>query len=78
MVCAPDNSKYCNCDADSTNNGVDEGYLTEKDHLPVTQLRFGDTGDAGSSASYQLGKLRCRGDGEYAIETVERCRSQVV
>ncbi|XP_030829094.1 contactin-associated protein-like 2 isoform X2 [Strongylocentrotus purpuratus] len=62
MVCAPDNSKYCNCDADSTNDGVDEGYLTEKDHLPVTQLRFGDTGDAGSSASYQLGKLRCRGD----------------
>ncbi|XP_041458818.1 neurexin-4-like isoform X2 [Lytechinus variegatus] len=62
MVCAPDNSKYCNCDAASTNNGVDEGKLTEKKYLPVTQLRFGDTGDSGSSASYKLGKLRCRGD----------------
>ncbi|XP_071489971.1 neurexin-4-like [Diadema antillarum] len=62
MTCAPDSSKYCNCDGSNTNNQVDEGDLTDKENLPVKELRFGDTGDAGSRASFQLGKLMCRGD----------------
>ncbi|XP_072034766.1 neurexin-4-like isoform X2 [Amphiura filiformis] len=57
-----DSSKYCNCDADDTQDQVDEGLLMDKEALPVTQLRFGDRDDSSSSSSYELGKLRCRGD----------------
>ena len=49
----------CNCDA---NDGVwrqDSGYLTDKNTLPVTQLRFGDIGDAHELAYHTLGILRC-------------------
>ena len=59
-TCA-DSSSGCNCDK---NDGVwreDSGLLTEKSDLPVLQLRFGDTGDAGESGYHTLGKLKCYG-----------------
>ena len=51
----------CNCDS---NDGVwreDSGLLTDKTHLPVKQLRFGDTGDSGEQGYHTLGKLKCYG-----------------
>ena len=51
----------CNCDM---NDGVwreDSGLLTDKSHLPVGQLRFGDTGGSGELGYHTLGKLKCYG-----------------
>ena len=52
----------CNCDA---NDGVwreDSGLITDKTHLPVKQLRFGDTGYSSSDQGYHtLGKFKCYG-----------------
>ena len=50
----------CNCDADDKVWREDSGLLTDKSHLPVRQLRFGNTG--GSEKGYHtLGKLKCYG-----------------
>ncbi len=48
----------CMCD---TNGGTstDEGYLRDKEFLPVKELRFGDTGDKGEFGFHTLGKLKC-------------------
>jgi len=57
----------CNCDAGLASIDVfDDGYLTEKDRLPVTQLHFGDTGLIGDDkwGKHLLGPLRCMGDSE--------------
>ena len=56
-------SKGCNCDK---NDGVwreDSGLLMEKSHLPVKQLKFGDTGDDidDEEGYHTLGKLKCYG-----------------
>ena len=55
-------SEYgCNCDK---NDGVwreDSGLLTDKSHLPVRQLRFGDTGGSVELGYHTLGKLKCYG-----------------
>jgi len=42
-TCAKSNSA-CNCDTNDLAWREDSGLLTNKTHLPVTQLRFGDTG----------------------------------
>ena len=39
-----DPSKLCNCDKNDNIFREDSGFLTNKSHLPVSQLRFGDTG----------------------------------
>ena len=50
----------CNCDKDDGIWRQDSGYLTDKNTLPVTELRLGDTG--GSEKGYHtLGKLQCWG-----------------
>ena len=55
-----DSWRACNCDK---NDGVwreDSGLLTDKTHLPVKQLRFGDA--TGIEQGYHtLGKLKCYG-----------------
>ena len=51
----------CNCDKNDLTWREDSGYLTDKDTLPVTELRFGDTGGSGESGYHTLGKLRCWG-----------------
>ncbi|KAL9975869.1 hypothetical protein ACROYT_G013083 [Oculina patagonica] len=54
-------SRYgCNCDKNDAVWREDSGLLTDKTHLPVKQLRFGDV--SGSEEGYHtLGKLRCYG-----------------
>ena len=53
-------SHECNCDINDRSWREDSGLLTEKSHLPVTQLRFGDTG-RGEQGYHTLGKLKCFG-----------------
>ena len=58
--CANPN-RGCNCDANDGTWREDSGFLTEKSHLPVLQLKFGDTGDDVEQGYHTLGKLRCHG-----------------
>ncbi|CAB4041721.1 Hypothetical predicted protein [Paramuricea clavata] len=53
--------RKCNCDVNDYTWREDSGYLTDKNTLPVTELRFGDTGDQGEKGYHTLGKLRCWG-----------------
>ena len=61
--CAGDGSLKCNCDKNDGKWREDSGFLTIKSHLPVKQLRFGDTGDANlkEEGYHTLGKLECYG-----------------
>ena len=55
-------SYMCNCDKNDNFWRNDDGYLTSKDKLPVTQLRFGDTGYSYTDQGFHtLGKLKCFG-----------------
>ncbi|CAK8695706.1 unnamed protein product [Clavelina lepadiformis] len=57
-----DSNKKCNCDSNSRDTETsDEGFLTDKDTLPVTGLQFGDAGDAGEYGWHTLGPLVCTG-----------------
>ena len=51
----------CNCDKNDRTWREDSRYLTDKSTLPVTELRFGDTGDSFESEYRTLGKLRSWG-----------------
>ena len=52
----------CNCDKNDATWREDSGYLTDKNTLPVTELRFGDAGSPSFETGYHtLGKLRCWG-----------------
>ncbi|XP_078367612.1 contactin-associated protein 1-like [Oculina patagonica] len=54
-------SRYgCNCDKNDRVWREDSGLLTDKTHLPVKQLRFGDTG-SWNQGYHTLGKLKCYG-----------------
>ena len=54
-----DSSRECNCDKNDEVLREDRGLLTEKSHLPVLQLRFGDTGGSQEYGYHTLGKLKC-------------------
>ena len=49
----------CNCDKNDLTWREDSGYLTDKNTLPVTELRFGDSGHTVESGYHTLGNLRC-------------------
>ena len=51
----------CNCDKNDNAWREDSGLLTNKSHLPVTQLRFGDIGHNIELGYHTLGKLMCYG-----------------
>ena len=51
----------CNCDKNDYHWREDSGLLTNKSHLPVSQLRFGDTGGDREEGYHTLGKLECYG-----------------
>jgi len=56
------NPRYgCNCDKNDFVWREDSGLLTDKTHLPVKQLRFGDTGGSNEQGYHTLGKLKCYG-----------------
>ncbi|KAM4708715.1 contactin-associated protein-like 4 [Discoglossus pictus] len=57
-----DTQYYCNCDADKNEWTNDTGFLSNKDHLPVTQIVITDTDRPHSEAAYKLGPLLCWGD----------------
>ena len=57
-------SKVCNCDQNEDFWTEDSGYLMDKSTLPVTELRFGDTGTTrglNEIGYHTLGKLQCWG-----------------
>lgn len=56
--------KWCNCDSGIDSWLYDSGDLNIKEHLPVRQLRIGDTGSPldGKKARFKLGPLICDGD----------------
>jgi len=56
-----DESVKCNCDYLGVQSAYDEGYITNKDHLPVTKLFFGRTHIASSIAIHSLGQFECSG-----------------
>ena len=51
----------CNFDKNDDELREDSGLLTTKSHLPVKQLRFGDTAYQNELGYHTLGKLRCYG-----------------
>ncbi|XP_022796335.1 uncharacterized protein LOC111334787 [Stylophora pistillata] len=62
--------RVCNCDADDSAWREDSGLLTDKNTLPVRQLRFGDTDtdshryshyNRGGKGYHTLGKFKCYG-----------------
>ena len=64
--CCPRTDLVCNCDANDNVWREDSGLLTDKTHLPVKQLRFGDTGGGDVSNGedkehgyHTLGKFMC-------------------
>ncbi|XP_040593711.1 contactin-associated protein-like 5 isoform X2 [Mesocricetus auratus] len=56
---------FCNCDADTEEWTKDTGFLSFKDHLPVTQIIITDTNRSNSEAAWKIGPLRCYGDRHY-------------
>ncbi|KAI4534041.1 hypothetical protein MG293_014901 [Ovis ammon polii] len=63
-----DSQYYCNCDADRNEWTNDTGFLSYKEHLPVTRIVITDTGRPHSEAAYKLGPLLCRGDTSFNTE----------
>ncbi|KAL9975858.1 hypothetical protein ACROYT_G013072 [Oculina patagonica] len=55
------NGRNCNCDNNDDVWREDSGLLTDKTHLPVKQLRFGDIGENDEQGYHTLGKLKCYG-----------------
>ena len=59
-----DPGKWCNCDSGHKDWLWDGGEITQKEYLPVRELRFGDTGNPldRKEGRYTLGPLECNGD----------------
>ena len=53
--------RLCNCDSNEKVWLEDSGLLTNKLHIPVSQLRFGDTDGSSEDGYHTLGKLKCYG-----------------
>ena len=51
----------CNCDVNDFVWREDSGLLTNRSHLPVSEMRFGDTGNDREEGYHTLGKLFCYG-----------------
>lgn len=49
----------CNCDANKKSS--DEGFIMDKQYLPVSDVRLGDTGGKKEKGFLELGPLRCEG-----------------
>ncbi|XP_052057007.1 contactin-associated protein like 5-3 isoform X2 [Apodemus sylvaticus] len=57
-----DSRHFCNCDAGTDKWTNDTGFLSFKDHLPVTQIIITDTNRSKSESAWRIGPLRCYGD----------------
>ena len=51
----------CDCDINDNKWREDSGFLADQFFLPVSQLRFGDTGGKQEEGYHTLGKLKCYG-----------------
>lgn len=49
----------CNVDKNDDSHQMDEGDITDKESLPVTEIRLGDTGDSSEYGYHTLGKVEC-------------------
>ena len=57
-----DPSRTCNCDGPHGGEwNENSGLLMQKEFLPVSELRFGDTGSENEEGYHTLGKLLCWG-----------------
>ena len=56
-----DSQSSCNCDQGANIWAEDSGFLVSKSTLPVSELRFGDTGGNDEVGYHTLGKLQCWG-----------------
>ena len=58
-----DPSKKCNCDSIlfDISHRIDEGYITDKNILPVSQLNFGRNVKSGQTSRFTLGPFECTG-----------------
>ena len=54
-------AKPCNCESVDNQWIEDSGFLVNKEYLPVSELRFGDTGHLSEEGYHTLGKLLCWG-----------------
>ena len=54
-----DPARPCNCESVNYQWVEDSGLLVDKEYLPVSELRFGDTGHNSEEGYYTLGKLLC-------------------
>ena len=52
-------NKKCNCNANDAVWRFDEGYVTDKSRLPITEVIFGDTGGADEEGKHAIGRLEC-------------------
>ncbi|XP_046963642.1 neurexin-4 isoform X2 [Vanessa cardui] len=80
-----DPTKWCNCDAEHgplarDEFQVDGGDITDKEFLPVKQLRFGDTGSHldEKEGRYTLGPLLCEGDDLFSNAITFRISDSVI
>ncbi|KPJ11812.1 Neurexin-4 [Papilio machaon] len=80
-----DPTKWCNCDAEysplkAEEFQMDGGEITEKEYLPVKQLRFGDTGSHldEKEGRYTLGPLLCEGDDLFSNAVTFRISDAVI
>ncbi|CAK1598381.1 unnamed protein product [Parnassius mnemosyne] len=80
-----DPTKWCNCDAEHSplrpdEFQVDGGDITDKEYLPVKQLRFGDTGSHldEKEGRYTLGPLLCEGDDLFSNAVTFRISDSVI
>ncbi|CAK8681317.1 unnamed protein product [Clavelina lepadiformis] len=54
-------NRKCNCDSNKGPETSDEGFLTDKNTLPVMEVQIGDNGDNSEIAWHSLGPLICSG-----------------
>ena len=52
----------CNCDSEKSQWLEDSGFLSDKSTLPVSEMRFGDTGGQKEKGYHTLGKFMCVGN----------------
>ncbi|XP_038070890.1 macrophage mannose receptor 1-like isoform X2 [Patiria miniata] len=57
----------CNCEVNDYTWRVDEGLLTDKADLPVTEIRVGDTGNGDEQAYYTIGPMYCKSDESFVL-----------
>ena len=56
------NGKACNCDTNDYEWRFDSGFVTERNRLPLTEVRVGDTGQISEIMKYTIGPVECLQD----------------